>query len=236
MAFAISWILDQCEVLAAMRGQNDTPYRILVVDDDTLICEVLQSDLLAAGYEAAMARNGTEALAKVEAQWFDMAIVDVCMPKMSGIELAWRLRDEHGVPCMFMSANSDRQTVDAAIAEGALGFLVKPVHCQYLLPALQTALARARDFRILRDSKHNLEETVSARTDISTAAGILMERLGLTQSAAIDRLTAYARSTGEKLEKVAFDLVNAQEMINRVGAPDVSAVAGEGASMMSAIR
>ena len=103
------------------------PHHVLLVDDDRLIIGTLGNGLRQAGYAVAEAASGETALALAKHQIPDLAILDIRMPGISGIELARRLRDTNRVPTLFLSAYSDKKMVEEAIDEGGLGYVVKPV-------------------------------------------------------------------------------------------------------------
>lgn len=190
---------------------------ILLVDDDRLVLATLSRGLRGEGYQVCEASSGSAALKLAEEQRFDIALLDIRMPEMSGTELAQRLMHEHSLPTLFLSAYSDREMVETTIARGGLGYLVKPVDVSNLVPALQTALARGRDINALLEAKSQLEQALSAGRETSTAMGILMERFRLTRATAFEALRGNARSQGRKIDKVAQDLVDAAEKLNAFG-------------------
>lgn len=187
---------------------------LLLVDDDRLILATLGAGLRNAGYEVTEASSGEAALDRAGQTMFDLAVLDIRLGDISGIELARRLRETHGVATLFLSAYSDREMVDAAIAEGGVGYVVKPVDVTQLVPAIGAALARARDLRALLDAKGQLEQALAGERSVSEAIGILMEREGLIRQAAFEALRAHARAQGRRLDEVAMALVNAEETLN----------------------
>lgn len=190
---------------------------ILLVDDDRLILSTLGIGLRRAGYNVREANSCAAALELVRSGHFDIAILDIGMPDMSGTELAGLLLTDHDLPAMFLSAYSNYDIVDDAVAKGGLGYVVKPIDVPQLIPALEAALARARDLRALLKQKSQLEQALGSGRDTSTAVGILMERRGLTRQTAFDTLRAHARSCGVRIEAVAKDLVDALEKLNNIG-------------------
>lgn len=193
------------------------PHHVLLVDDDRLILGTLGNGLRQAGYAVAEAASGETALALAQHQIPDLAILDIRMPGISGIELARRLRDTHRVPTLFLSAYSDKKMVEEAIDEGGLGYVVKPVDVSQLVPAIEAALARARDLQALGKAKDRLEEALKGGRDTTTAIGILMERRGLRRQDAFELLRAHARAQRRRLELLARDIVDAAETLNAMG-------------------
>lgn len=191
--------------------------RILVVDDDRLILSTLGTGLRHAGYEVYQAASGEEALDCVENLTIslDLAIVDISMPGISGIELAHRLADRYGIPSLFLSAFSDRSVVDEAVTSGGVGYLVKPVDVAQLIPAVEAALARARDLNSLLKHKEHLERALKGGREINVCIGILMERRGLTERDAFEVIRRQARSRQMKVQDVASQLLASEEMLNK---------------------
>ena len=192
-------------------------HHILLADDDRLVLGTLGNGLRQAGYTVTEAASGEAALAFAQHQPPDLAVLDIRMPGMHGVELARRLRDIHHVPTLFLSAYSDKNMVEEAINQGGLGYVVKPVDVPQLVPAIEAALARARDLHALGKAKDQLEEALKGGRDTATAIGILMERRGLRRQEAFESLRARARAQQRRLELLARDIVHAVETLNAMG-------------------
>jgi response regulator NasT len=183
---------------------NET--KILLADDDRLIRSTLAMGLRAAGYEVLEAGDGDRALQICKESPPDLAILDVRMPGLSGIELARRLRAETHVPFLFLSAYGDDDTVNQGVAEGALGYLVKPLGMSSMLPPVKAALARAAEFKRLRGIEENFDTALHSSRTISLALGQIMEHFGVDREHAFEGLRTYARSQRRKVAEVAADL------------------------------
>jgi two-component system, response regulator PdtaR len=191
-------------------------FRILFADDDRLVLATMAQGLRDAGYEVVTAERGEQALAEAQAGTFDLALLDIRMPGLSGIDTARRLREEHGIPAMFFSAYGEHELVNNAIMDGGLGYLMKPIDVGQLIPAVAAALARALDFKSLEAAQSQLEQALAGNRNTSVAIGILMERRRLTAQAAFEALRAAARKDQRKLEDYCGDLVKAAEQLNAV--------------------
>ena len=93
---------------------------ILLVDDDRLILATLGTGLRRAGYSVSEANSGEQALRLAAERKPDLALLDIRMPGMSGIEVAAQFRETHGTPFIFLSAYGDENLVDQAAQLGAL--------------------------------------------------------------------------------------------------------------------
>jgi response regulator NasT len=117
--------------------------RILVAEDETIIRLDLRDLLQRAGFEVcAEAKDGEEAVALARAEQPDLAIMDVKMPRLDGIEAARRILDERPIPIVMLTAFSDRAHVDKAIDAGVFTYLVKPFRESDVVPAVKAAAAR----------------------------------------------------------------------------------------------
>jgi len=191
--------------------------RLLLADDDRLILATLGQGLRTAGYAVTAVDSAQEALASAEQARFDLALLDIRMPGMSGIEAANQLRDRHGIDSLFLTAYGDEATVAQAVQGGALGYLVKPVDLHQLVPAVQAALARARDLKALQNVRIQLEHALAGGRLVSVAIGLLMERQRLGRDAAFQLLRNDARKQSRRIEDLAQELVAAAETLNRLG-------------------
>src|SRR5947209_18173740 len=117
--------------------------RVLVAEDETIIRLDLRDLLERLGLEVcAEARDGEEAVRLARTEKPDVAILDVKMPKLDGIEAARQILDERPIPIVMLTAYGEKDLVARAAAAGAFAYLVKPFREQDLLPAIETAPAR----------------------------------------------------------------------------------------------
>lgn len=183
------------------------PATILVVDDDRLILFTLAKGLLDAGYTVIEAESGEQAIEICEAISPDLAILDIHMPNLSGLEIAQWLKEHTYTPFIFLSAYNDQPTVQHAAASGALGYLVKPLDIDRILPTVQAAMARAEDMRQLLQNEQHLNNALKGNRDISLAMGILMERKHISQQEAFELLRGNARSQRRKAAEIAAEII-----------------------------
>ena len=202
------------ETLAKISPPAAHRARLLLIDDDRLVLAALTRGLRSEGYEVCAASDGAEALDAAGQGGWDLAIVDMRLPDTNGIDLARTLNSTWNLPSLFLSAYDERELVEAAAAEGGLGYLVKPISPRQLLPTIEAALARARDLRALFETKERLERAVDSGRYTSTAVGILMERRGLSRDEAFQILRSEARNQRTQVEALASNLVKALNTVN----------------------
>lgn len=164
-----------------------------------------------AGYDTVTATSAAEAIRQVEAREPDLALLDITMPGMSGLELARHLHEHTSVPIMFLSAGGDGDTSKQAATYGAVGFVVKPIDAGRLMPAFEASLARADEIRQLRRTEVNLNAALAAGRETSLAVGLLMGRFQADRDTAFEVLRDHARSSRRKINEVADQLLAAEE-------------------------
>lgn len=135
---------------------------ILTVDDDRVLLARLERGMREAGYEVLQCTSGEQALQLIALRTPDLAILDISMPGMSGIELARHLQGHTTIPFIFLSSYDDAETARNAAGHGALGYLVKATGIQHIVPAVEAALARADEIRRLR--RTSVEQAVELET------------------------------------------------------------------------
>lgn len=188
--------------------------RLLLVDDDPMLLTLLSTMLRHAGYETVQATSAEEALPIARQEDPDLALLDINLPGMSGLDLAARLTAETAVPFMFLSVLDDGDAVKKAAAYGAVGYLVKPIEAAQVSPAVEAALARADDIRRLKRSEINLTAALAAGRETSMAVGLLMARFQTDRDTAFEVLRDHARSHRRKINEVANELLKAEETLN----------------------
>ncbi len=191
------------------------PRSILLVDDDRLILATLSDGLEKDGYSVSTASDGLQALEMVKENSPDLAILDIRMPRMSGIDLAQKFMEQN-IPFLALTAYSEKETVETMIDQGALGYIVKPVDVRQLIPAIEAAVERANDLKALRKEKSNLDTALSSERDTSKAIGVIMERYRMTADDAFEYLRRTARSERRKLADVSSEIIQAQNVLNRL--------------------
>ena len=186
------------------------PTKILVADDDQIILSTIQTGLESEGYRILTAQDGETAVRIGCANKPDLAVLDIRMPGIYGIEAARQLRDRAGISSMFLSAYCDRELVELATKEGALGYLVKPIKTTQLIPAIEAALERSAELKRLHQNEISLTGAIKSNRTISLAIGIYMERFKVSEEQAVNELRAYARAARSKMLDIAKNLSNQQ--------------------------
>jgi len=120
----------------------ERPARVLVVEDDDAISQVLQRSLRLEGYDVRIAGDGLAALDECHAFLPDLVILDLGLPKIDGIEVAKTLRETDDVPILVLTARDAVESRVQGLDAGADDYLVKPFERQELLARLRALLRR----------------------------------------------------------------------------------------------
>ena len=119
------------------------PCRVLLVDDDVRLHELLTSFLEQNGVEVKGAKNGVEGLAALEAGIFDAVLLDVMMPGIDGLEVVKRIRQKSRIPVLMLTAKGDETDRVVGLEIGADDYIAKPFSPRELLARLRAVLRRA---------------------------------------------------------------------------------------------
>lgn len=159
--------------------------RLLCVDDDPSIREVLTLALERAGYAVELAGDGLEALAKARSGRFDLIVLDVGLPEMDGLDTCRAIRRESNVPILFLTARSDEIDRIVGLEIGADDYVTKPFSPRELTARIAAILKRTngapqRDFArgVLRiDVGQHVVEVGGSRVPVTAREMTLLERL-----------------------------------------------------------
>lgn len=119
-------------------------YKILAVDDDKEILDVMQKRLLAEGYEVVLAADGEEALVRLKETNPDLILLDLMMPKLNGFEVLKEIRakfNDKWRPVIIVSASSDLEAFKKGYDLEADHYLTKPCTMEQLLSGIETMLS-----------------------------------------------------------------------------------------------
>ncbi|MGG7143010.1 response regulator transcription factor [Clostridium nigeriense] len=131
--------------------------RILIVDDEKEIRDLIDIYLKGEGYDTLKAENGEEALNILEKQNVDLIILDIMMPKVNGIEACLRIREEREMPIIMLSAKSEDMDKILGLNTGADDYLTKPFNPLELVARVKSQLRRYKRFNNLT-SQVNIQE------------------------------------------------------------------------------
>lgn len=123
---------------------ENTPARILIVDDEPSITEFVSYAMQKEGYLTEIASDGEEALRKIEQQHFDLFILDIMLPGIDGYELCRRIRTKMSTPILFLSTRDTELNKVVGLELGADDYLAKPFGVRELLARTRALLRRSQ--------------------------------------------------------------------------------------------
>ena len=187
------------------------PTRVVIAEDEAIIRLDLKETLEEEGYEVVgETGRGDEAVQLVSDLVPDLAILDIKMPGMDGLEAARAITAERGAAVLILTAFSQRDLIEQARDAGALAYLVKPFQKSELIPAVEVALGRFAEMKALAEENSSLVEQLAIRKLVDRAKGILMDRHGLTEAEAFRFVQKTAMDTRQGLGVVAQSVIDGE--------------------------
>ncbi len=188
--------------------------RVLIADDESLRVMSLKGQLESIGHKVvAEAANGKEAVNLAHELKPDLAILDIKMPEMDGIEAAQTITQERPIPIILLTAFSEKELAERAANANVAAYLMKPVSEQDLLPAIALAVSRFKEFQSLHHEVDDLRDALETRKLVERAKGILMRRLNLTEEEAFRRMQRRSQNENKKLGEIADAIITADGML-----------------------
>lgn len=178
--------------------------RVVIAEDEAIIRLDLRETLEEEGYEVvAETGRGDKAVELVREHRPDLAILDIKMPGLDGLEASRAICAEKLCPVVLLTAFSQREIVEQARDAGALAYIVKPFQKSDLVPAIEVALGRFREIQLLANEVGALEEQLETRKVIDRAKGVLIDKAGMSESDAYAFIQRAAMSERTKMRDVA---------------------------------
>ena len=178
--------------------------RIVIAEDESIIRMDLRESLEEEGYVVvADVGRGDLAVEAVRTYRPDVAIFDIKMPTMDGLEAARELSNDKICPVVMLTAFSQREVIEQARDAGALGYIVKPFQRSDLVPAVELAIARFREMRELAGERDDLGNQLELRKLLDRAKGRLLDEYSMTESSAYTFIQQTAMSNRMRMADVA---------------------------------
>ncbi len=191
---------------------------LLVVDDDALNREVLSRRLIRAGYEVLIAGSAREALDLLETRPIDLALFDVMMPEVSGLDALVEVRTRRSLyelPVIMVTANDASEDVVEALRLGANDYVTKPVDFPILLARVRTQLD-ARRLMLLKDeflriASHDLKNPISEILGVTQLVSLEVP-VGATMTEDMAALLALVQESASRMQGIVEDFLDVQAL------------------------
>lgn len=179
-------------------------YRIVIADDETLAAMDLKEMLEEAGHEVVgVGADGVEALDLVKETQPDVAILDVKMPRLDGIQAAKMINHNHWAPVVLLTAFGDEDMIARAGKSMVYGYVMKPVDERNLFPALTIAVSQFRKRKEIVRHVEDMEKEMAERKMVNRAKALLMDYYKLPENEAYRRLQVTSMKRGIPVAEVA---------------------------------
>jgi two-component system, response regulator PdtaR len=192
------------------------PKRVVIAEDEAIIRLDLKEILEAEGYSVVgETGRGDEAVELVALHEPDVAILDIKMPGLDGIEAARRISANNRVAVLILTAFSQRNLIEEARDAGVAAYLVKPFQRGELVPAIAVATARFEEYRAIEDEHTRLSEEVPTHEDklktrqmVDRAKAVLMDTHGMAEDVAFSFIQRSAMDRRARMQVVAQEIID----------------------------
>lgn len=214
----------------------DEPARLLVADDDPILREFACVHLATPDVSLETAADGAEALAKLKAGPYDLALVDLDMPVMDGFELIGRIRADEAlkhIPVVVVTGREDMAAIDRAFQAGATSFVVKPLNWRLLSYQLRYVLRAYRQEHEVRVAKDRAEQAHAIKTNVlrlvqhelrtplTSIVGFAEHIESHPKSAEVAEFAGLIAGAGRRFSANVSDLIAAAQMITSELRPEL---------------
>jgi DNA-binding response OmpR family regulator len=223
--------------------------KALVVDDDLALADVLSFTLRRAGFDVIVANDGQAALARWEQDHPDFIILDLNLPKLSGLQVCKRIRTQSDVPILILSVRGDDDDIVTGLEEGADEYIVKPFSPRQLIARIEAVLRRSGNQNLVPDSLSVEEMTLDPARSELYVAGVLQAHLThlesellqtlilnrdqvLAADALIDRVWGAGGGDRAMLKQLVYRLRRKIEKAS-LGCPQIETIPGVGYSLVT---
>lgn len=173
--------------------------KVLIIDDDEELCELVSEYLGVEGFETAVVNDGASGLAAARSGKYDLAILDVMLPKMNGFEVLKNLRTDSSLPVLMLTARGDDMERIVGLETGADDYLPKPFNPRELVARLRAIMRRVTGDNGERGGEKIIVEDIEL-SDASRSAKLNDEEVVLT-SVEFDLLKHLLLEAGKIIKK-----------------------------------
>ncbi len=187
--------------------------RVVIADDESIIRMDLREMLTNLGYLiVGETGDGISAVNLARELRPDLVIMDIKMPDLDGIQAARILTEERIAPVLLLTAFSQQELIEGAKEAGVVGYIVKPFRESELVPAIEVALARFREFKALEKELTDTRNILETRKIVERAKGVLMDTQGLKEAEAFRKIQKLSMNTRKSMREVAEAILLANQV------------------------
>ena len=186
-------------------------YRVAIVDDEVLIRMYIREILENNGYEiVGEAEDGMDAIKLCREQHPDFVIMDISMPFLGGLEASAVINEEHLAGfVIILTAYHDKEIAQKAVDTDVMGYIVKPVDEDTLIPSIEIAIKKYKEMEKLKKEFDKTKEALDERKYVDRAKGLIMDRRKMSEKDAYAYMRKMAMDKGMSLVDVSKMLLKA---------------------------
>ena len=189
-------------------------YTIVIADDEALARMDLKEMLEEAGHKVVgQASDGVEAWELVKEKLPDLAILDIKMPKMDGLQAAKLIAHDGLTPVLLLTAFGDEEIIEKAKNSMVFGYVIKPVEEKVLFPAIEIAISQHKKKCEMVNRVKSMEKEIEEKQIINRAKALLMKFYKVTEDQAHTQLQKVSMKRGKSMAEVSSMLV--KEILNK---------------------
>ena len=179
--------------------------KIVIADDEPITIMDISEMLEEEGYNVvAKASDGFDAIEACRQHSPDLILLDIKMPLLNGVKAAKKIKEENlAESIVFLTAYSNKDFINQAREVGVMGYLVKPIDKENLLPAVEVAIAQGEELNEIRENVENLKNKIEKRKLVSRAKGILMDKKNLDEKEAYNKIRKLSMDKRCSMKKIA---------------------------------
>ncbi|SDX94031.1 ANTAR domain-containing response regulator [Salimicrobium album] len=182
--------------------------RILLVEDESIVRMDISFILQDAGFDiVGEAGDGEKAVELAHEQQPDLIIMDIKMPKMDGLKASAIISKQFNIPILLLTAYSQPEYIQRAKEANIVGYLVKPISEDRLLPAVEIALHQGEVSKRYKAEIEEVENRMETRKLVEKAKGLLMEHLHYTEEKSFRKMQEISMNKQVPMEKVARTVI-----------------------------
>ncbi|NOZ51883.1 MAG: hybrid sensor histidine kinase/response regulator [Gammaproteobacteria bacterium] len=216
--------------LQGVENSTNTDYSLLVVDDNEMNRQLMSIQFKRAGYNVTLAEGGYEALEFIENHPFDLVLLDIMMPGISGLEVLQQVRVKHSLislPIIMVTADDLEQSIITALKLGANDYLTKPLNIAIAMARIKTQLAlknlAALKDEFVRFASHDLKKPLIVMLDIASELKTQCHP-GLPTNKDTPELIELIQRTGENMHAVIDGFLNLESTANTTPEPNYKSI------------
>jgi response regulator NasT len=187
--------------------------RVLVIDDHVSSRSFVVKALTGRGFAVVgEGASGKGALRLTQTTGPDAVLIAVGLPDIDGISAAQEIMEANPLPIVLLTSHHESETIERAKETGVMGYLLKPLREEELLPAVELAISRFEEFSSLRRENEDLKKTLEARKTIERAKGILMKSERLSEPEAFSLIQKKSMDLRKPMAEIAQAIVLSEEI------------------------